>query len=192
MAADIKRLMAAFDAVGIASRERFDDAPEQFHPRHLMPGFKSAIVFGQKWEEASKETAGGRFHIIAENVNAIDAATRHLTARGFGVLPVSARTKEVSLPRMGERAGLGEISGVNSLVFEEYGLAVKLGALLTDAPLRPDPLATGVCLKCWACSDACPVAKGPFQLERSECKSCGKCVEACPLTRIKVTEGQHD
>lgn len=59
------------------------------------------------------------------------------------------------------RAGLGWIGKNCLLVTREYGSAVRLSSLLTDAPLR--------------CNQA---------IERSECGSCTLCVKNCPAQAL--------
>lgn len=55
------------------------------------------------------------------------------------------------------RAGLGWIGKSCLLVTEDYGSAVRLSSLLTDAPLVPSkPVTESRCGKCRKCVDACP------------------------------------
>jgi len=53
-------------------------------------------------------------------------------------------------------AGLGEIGYSKMFLCPEFGPRVRLAAVLTDAPLEPDPLFTGkLCDRCMACVKAC-------------------------------------
>ncbi|TYZ20212.1 4Fe-4S double cluster binding domain-containing protein [Selenomonas ruminis] len=55
------------------------------------------------------------------------------------------------------KAGLGWIGKSCLLVTEEYGSAVRLSSLLTDAPLEPAiPITESRCGNCRRCVDACP------------------------------------
>ncbi|MCF8032072.1 MAG: 4Fe-4S binding protein [Desulfarculaceae bacterium] len=55
------------------------------------------------------------------------------------------------------RAGLGWIGKHCQLVTRELGPWLRLGTVLTDAPLTPDaPLEKSFCGKCMACVEACP------------------------------------
>ncbi len=54
-------------------------------------------------------------------------------------------------------AGLGEIGYSKVFLCPEFGPRVRLAAVITDAPLDPDPLYDGppLCDKCMACANAC-------------------------------------
>ena len=55
------------------------------------------------------------------------------------------------------RAGLGWIGKSCLMVTEDYGSAVRLSSLFTDAPLVPSkPVTESRCGKCRKCVDACP------------------------------------
>jgi epoxyqueuosine reductase QueG len=97
-------------------------------------------------------------------------ATDFLRARGFAAAsaPATVRTVEpgkdtTPLPHktVATRAGLGWIGHCALLVTPAYGSAIRLGSVLTNAPL--------------AC--AAPV-------EESRCGRCQRCVEACPAGAV--------
>ncbi len=108
------------------------------------------------------------------------------------------------------RAGLGWIGKSALLVTREYGPAVRLASVLTDAPLPVGtPMNRSLCGECRACVDACPGGAikgvnwqvGMFRDElysaytcRETCLRqsariglkrtiCGVCINACPWTR---------
>lgn len=55
------------------------------------------------------------------------------------------------------RAGLGWIGKSNLLVTRQYGPAVRLVTVLTDAPLEPgEAVNESLCSHCTRCIDACP------------------------------------
>lgn len=57
------------------------------------------------------------------------------------------------------RAGLGWIGKNALLVTPEFGCAIRIATLLTDAPLTPaDPVLESRCGSCTLCVDACPAA----------------------------------
>lgn len=57
------------------------------------------------------------------------------------------------------RAGIGWIGKNCLLVTREYGSAIRLSSLLTDAPLHGnDPIDKSLCGTCHKCVDACPAA----------------------------------
>lgn len=104
-------------------------------------------------------------------------------------------------------SGLGWIGRCALLVTREYGAAVRLSTLLTDAPLIADrPADACLCPEgCSACRDACPAGAvsgrtwkpGMERREfwdaracRDECENfsgvrglCGRCIFACPFTQ---------
>jgi hypothetical protein len=59
-------------------------------------------------------------------------------------------------------AGLGEIGFSKMFLSPEFGPRQRLAAILTDAPLKPDPLYEGkLCDKCMGCVKACSVQAMP-------------------------------
>jgi epoxyqueuosine reductase len=107
-------------------------------------------------------------------------------------------------------AGLGWIGKSSLLVSPQYGPRVRLGAMLTDAPLQVGiPVTRGNCGDCTCCIEACPAGaiKGRNWLQGLDradlldvrlCGDhlregiattgrravCGLCLKACPLARI--------
>jgi len=91
-----------------------------------------------------------------------------LTARGYAALgsaatdeDVDRETQSTPLPHktVATLAGLGWIGKCALLVGEEYGAAVRLNRVLSDAPLPVGrPVTESRCGACRACADACPGA----------------------------------
>jgi len=109
------------------------------------------------------------------------------------------------------RAGIGWIGKSCLLVTEEYGSAIRISSILTDAPLHTaTPTNASKCGSCMVCAEACPANAITGKLwklgscreefldpvkcrktarERSrrgfggEITICGKCIEVCPHTR---------
>lgn len=109
------------------------------------------------------------------------------------------------------RSGIGWIGKSALLVTEEYGAAVRISSILTDAPLKAgEAIDSSRCGACVCCVAACPgnaiLGKNwSVELEREEifdaarCRRtarararealgieithCGKCIEVCPFTR---------
>ena len=72
---------------------------------------------------------------------------------------VDAKTHSTLLPHktVATLAGLGWIGKCALLVSEDYGSAVRLNRVLTDAPLpTATPVVASRCGQCRACVDACP------------------------------------
>jgi epoxyqueuosine reductase len=73
---------------------------------------------------------------------------------------------DLSLRVVGCAAGLGELGLSKLFLTPQFGPRQRMFAVLTDAPLEPDPLFTGsVCDNCGSCARACPA--GAIPLERS-------------------------
>lgn len=108
------------------------------------------------------------------------------------------------------RSGIGWIGKCALLVTKEYGPAVRLSSILTDAPLEiGEPINASRCNSCRICADACPAKAATGEgwvlgkdrdeffnaalcrqkaRERSakigiEATICGKCIEVCPYTQ---------
>ena len=109
------------------------------------------------------------------------------------------------------RAGIGWIGKSALLVSDEYGSAIRLSSILTDAPLSSArPINKSRCGDCMKCAGACPADAVSGKLweaglyrdeffdpvkcrktarERAkqgfngEITICGKCIEICPYTQ---------
>lgn len=104
------------------------------------------------------------------------------------------------------QAGIGWIGKTALLVTEEFGSAVRLGAVFTDLPLPAGvPILRGRCGRCRRCVDACPVGAGRDVTWRAgmprrdlyDCVACerhqlqyprydaicGICIWVCPFSR---------
>lgn len=177
---EIKAKLAIFHRVGVASADRFADAPLEYHPQNLLNDFQSIIGYAQgKHDESSSHM--GQFDNQFETIAAQDDVLQYLHGLGFKAALILPTDGRVSLPRIGQQAGTGELSPVNSLQVEGYGLNSVIGAIITDAPLTPDPLVSGLCTECMGCLEFCPAASEPYKMDGTQCTSCGECIAACPL-----------
>jgi len=150
----------------------------------------------------------------------VEAGAAFLREEGFVAIPQTRAYVErlqtgtrTPLPHktVATRAGLGWIGKSALLVTPEFGTMVRLGSILTDAPLETsEPVNESRCGDCSSCTDACPAGaiKGRLWsagMERDEiydanaCRSkahqralenlkvdmalCGRCIEACPNTQ---------
>jgi len=148
-----------------------------------------------------------------------------LRARGYGSVRlistdagIDAATLSTKLPHKtaATRAGLGWIGKCALLVTPQYGSALRLTTVLTDAPLPEGvPVDVSRCGDCTACVDACPggapsgtdwhvgMPRASFldahlcrRTARTTAKACtgiedsvcGICIAACPYTRKYVGE----
>jgi epoxyqueuosine reductase len=137
---------------------------------------------------------------------AIEATTANIDARTLS-LPVQHKT-------IATRAGLGWIGKSALLITEEYGPAIRLGSVLTDAELETgEPIGTSRCGECHKCVDRCPagaIAGSNWSLgdprkaiyDAFTCRDtakrlagrqgidatiCGICINACPWTQKYIS-----
>lgn len=174
-----------------------------------------------------REIAGGptksyyyMYHELNNGLNRIiTSGAEYLRARGYAAEPLTTdvvtQTSDhrTALPHKtaAVRAGLGWIGRNCLLVTPQYGPAVRISTLLTDAPLDcARSLPEQRCGECRACADACPAQalSGKTwtpemdreelvnaekcmvkQLELTKSRTgldfdlCGKCFIVCPYTR---------
>jgi epoxyqueuosine reductase QueG len=132
------------------------------------------------------------------------------SARAATVEEIDPELRPIALPHktVATLAGLGWVGKCALLVTERFGSAVRLGTVLTDAPLPPaGPTTESRCGDCAACVEICP-GRAPTGrqwrpgLTRADifsahaCREalrdsarrlghgiCGMCIAACPWTR---------
>lgn len=113
------------------------------------------------------------------------------------------------------RAGIGWIGKCALLATEEYGSAIRISSILTNAPLQVSaPINCAKCHSCMICVNACPAgaASGDqwnVKKDRDEffnpvlCRTqarvraakigiestiCGKCIQVCPYTQQYINK----
>ncbi len=160
------------------------------------------------------------YHELNNGLNRIiTSGAEFLRARGYAAEPLTTDVVKqtpnhrTALPHKtaAVRAGLGWIGRNCLLVTPQYGPAVRISTLLTDAPLDcAHPLPEQRCGECRACVSACPAQalsgktwtpatdreelvnaekciKKQFELMKSrtglDFDLCGKCFAACPYTQ---------
>lgn len=192
---EVKKLAKKLGAemVGVASVERFKNAPLMHSPQGLLPTAKSVVVVGVIWLDASIELTEKEIseHFynpydicesqtnMNERLNSIVFnLAKVLEKQGYRSLPLPAtdhwrwrpyKTMETPFaPPLAHRyaavaAGLGEVGWHESFISPEYGPRQRINSLITEAPLEPDPLYKGTPL----------------------CDKCMSCVEACPYDRFR-------
>jgi Uncharacterized Fe-S protein len=166
------------DLCGIASVDRFENAPEGFRPADIYPACKSIIVVAKRMPPAIFESRSPSPYTLlneTERVRVLDTIAVELCIwlhdRGVNAIPVpsdgpydcwDAGRKRgmgvLSLRHAAEQAGMGRIGKNTLVVNEKYGNLLNFGAVLADAPIQPDKLVAGA---------YCP-------------ESCRKCIKACP------------
>lgn len=164
------------DLCGIASVERFDDAPHGFHPRDIQINCRSVIVLCSQFPTDSVDDGPQIYTAVRNAMNekmrlmAIAMADRikELGVDASPINPIHAVLSEsryrgtISLKHAAVFAGLGKIGKNTLVVNDKYGNMVWFSAVLTSAELNPDPIAA---------YDPCP-------------PECNVCVEMCPADAL--------
>jgi len=169
------------------------------------------------------------YHAINSKLDGIvTAGAEYLMDKGHrAYVQTRAHVKErdgyrTDLPHktVATRAGLGWIGKSALLVTREFGPAVRISSLLTDAPLdTAQPIDRSECGGCTACMDHCPgkaisgklwdvtmdrddffnaadCRKAARALSKSllneEITLCGKCIEICPYTKRYINSVSAD
>lgn len=173
----------------------------------LCPGYilrlsKENVVdyseFGEKEHLADELAEWTANFIIARGYKAFAQSERNLTNRFF-----DEATKTTPLPhkKIALLAGLGWIGKSDLLVTQEYGSALCMCTVLTNAPLQTEnrPIIMPKCGECTVCKDICPAGaihgckwnpgmNRDFIVDVYHCECCLKCLVNCPWTQ-KYTKG---
>jgi len=165
------------DLCGISPADRFEGAPKGHHPKDIYPECRSVIVFAKRMpigllDAKSCVPYTQVSHIINQELDKIGISL------GLALEDLGARTVPLpaddpyehweadrqygravlSMRHAGYLAGLGVMGRNTLLKNEHYGNMIKLGAILVDVEVEPDPIvAIESCPeKCHRCLDACP------------------------------------
>jgi len=189
---EIKKILFEMgaDLCGIATVDRFADAPEGFHPYDVLPSCKSAVVFAKAFPTGTLFCSNNMPYTITRNMlsNELDAMSTKFCAlmekSGITAVPTGTishtrldqktgrRRAMVSAKHSAVAAGLGRIGKNTLLITPEYGNMVWLNVVLTDYIFEPDDLLQGnPCSdNCTICIDSCPVkALGDPEMDQGAC-----------------------
>ncbi|MBI2957647.1 MAG: epoxyqueuosine reductase [Chloroflexi bacterium] len=180
---ELKALALASGAAlaGVAAVDAIPPSTPPLPPTRVMAAARTVFVFGVPMLRGSIESPS--LSSAMSSTNAIyreedilsHRAGLLLEERGYRAaliaaaspIEMSKETKgllgDISLRHAAVAAGLGRIGRNRLLLTAKYGPRVRLGALVTDAPLPPDA----------------PVAQSP-------CDDCGLCVQACPAQALET------
>jgi epoxyqueuosine reductase len=157
-----------------------------------------------------------RLNLLLDHL--VEDGAKFLKDKGFNALAqTTTSVKEFDnyrtfLPHksFATRAGIGWIGKCALLVTEEYGSAIRISSILTNAPLElAKPINHGKCNSCMVCVNACPAgAASGMQWDVTKdrddffnpklCREqarlraakigieetiCGKCIQICPYTQ---------
>jgi len=164
------------DFVGVASADCVETAPTRRGPRSVLPEARSVVVFAKRMltgsmESPSTEVATSHNVALYRELDRISYVLgcfleqmgyRAATVPSYIPVEMTSETKgfvgAVSLRHAAQAAGLGVLGKNNLLITPSLGPRVRLGALVTAAPLDHDvPVSQDLCANCVACIAACPV-----------------------------------
>lgn len=163
------------DIVGIASIDAIPDSVPPLPVTKMMSTARTVVVFGIPMlrgsiESPSLHSAAISTHASYKELERISyAVSKYLERQGCRVamvvpaspIEMSKETKgllgDISLRHAAVGAGLGTIGKNRLLLTEKWGPRVRLGAVVTEAPLSPDkPMQANLCDECDLCIQACP------------------------------------
>jgi len=168
------------DICGIASIDRFHEAPEGFSPINTLSACKSVIIFGKKFLNSTIYSNNSIPYTIVRNMisNILDIVAinfcgiledQNIIAVPIGAIGPSLLDENtqryrgiVSLKHSAVLAGLGYIGKNSLLITPEFGNMVWLNGILSNIELEADKIIT----------DSCP-------------ENCNLCIENCPVKAIK-------
>lgn len=187
LAAEVKKvaLDAGVDLVGIASIDRFDNAPFEMHPHSIFSNTQSVIAVGCRMVRGALKTIEEGNYWQAYNCDSYqylnDIFAPHMLRKivlfledhGYTSVPIHnpfaayqgrpvregsiKPDGQISLRLVGCAAGLGELGMSKLFLTPQFGPRQRMFAVLTDAVLERDPLFSGsICDHCGECAAACP------------------------------------
>ena len=188
--------------IGIANIERFSNAPRMMHPKNIFPECKSVITIVQPiprgtYRGITEGTHWANYTFYSYNrLNTLfRPAVTFETAcfiedNGSEAVPVYPAVPErpgdiepvapdrpapdvaINVRIAAVACGVGEIGWSKVFISPKFGPRVRLGTILTDAELEPDPLIPQgtLCNRCMACVPKCPGCAIPKKGERETIK----------------------
>lgn len=179
----------------------------------LSPGYLQMITKSPGYVKTmveNKQMNQDEFHLKELKTDQLaDTIAEYLRDKGYKAFSQSENnlsvtglynntTKRTPLPHktIARLAGIGWIGKHNLLVTKQYGSAISMCSVLTDAPLEtssPTPMES-LCGNCSTCVDKCPekVITGKLWqpgIDRDQlvdvhhCTTCLNCMVFCPFTR---------
>lgn len=174
---------------GIAPVEALLDRREEI--RDILPGAKSVVVLAAPHSRSAIESRNVQvaqydtIHAYDEAARASHAVALWLEGKGHRAAAVPAFIPiDMAPPKYGMQgavdwrgagvaAGIGGYGESGLLVTREFGPAVRLGGVVTDAEVSPRlrPLPGTPCLRCRKCVEACPMGalSGEGKIDKRKC-----------------------
>lgn len=176
------------DVIGIGNIERYENAPVLMNPKTYFPEAKSVIVIAMRIPRGSYRgiEEGTHWHNYTfYSYNRLNTVFRprltyelacFIEDHGWEAVPhypavperhpTDKPVAEGKVPHdvvfnirlMGVGAGIGEMGHSKVFLTKKFGPRVRLGCILTDAELEPDPIIESgtICNKCGRCVRECP------------------------------------
>ena len=167
------------DVCGIASIERFKDAPSGFAPTDIYKDCKSVIAFGVALPKGTLEInprlVYSHFNgdVMFARVDGIALLAAKQLEETFDLhavpLPCDAPNEYwdaenltakglISMKHTAMMCGIGQLGKNTLLMNPTYGNRLCIGAILLNIALESDPVCENLCLpNCHLCEEHCPV-----------------------------------
>ncbi|MBN1863927.1 MAG: hypothetical protein JW808_03405 [Victivallales bacterium] len=184
--------------IGIADIGRFKNAPEMMHPKNIFPECKSVITVAAPFPRGAYRGISEGTHwanYTFYSYNRLNTLFRPLITYelacmledlGHEAVPVYPAVPErqsckppvspdrpapdvnINVRIAGVACGLGEIGWSKVFIHKKWGPRVRLGTILTDIELEPDPIVKPgtLCKRCMKCAKDCPGGAIPMPGER--------------------------
>lgn len=151
--------------VGIADMSHRDDCQ---YKRGVAVAVPLPVELVIQLKSAPTEEYYNMYHTLNKKLNYIvSAGEKYLLDRGYKSYAQTTERVKINENRISElphktvatMAGIGWIGKNCLLVTKEYGCAIRISSLLTDAPLEADiPTGGSLCGNCSICVDKCPAS----------------------------------
>lgn len=184
-AEEVKEMLYSLgaDLCGIASINRFSEAPKGFHPKDVLPNCKSVVVIANRFAAGTLVCNSTVPYTVVRNIlsNKMDEmAVKFCTeVEKQGIIAVPTGTigptefdkytqryrNIVSAKHCAQLAGLGVIGKNTLLITPEFGNMVWLSVILMEIELKADKL-----------------------IEHSFCNNCNLCIKTCPVQALGEPE----
>ena len=176
------------DLVGVIKANDLQEHTESIS--RILPSARSVMVVAARHSLAAIASANNQvaqfdtIHTYGECERAAQNGARFLQAEGFlsaavpAFIPIDMEEPkkgmrgEICWRRAGVRAGLGTYGENGLLVTREFGAAIRLSGIVTEAELDADtPLGEDACDHCKRCIEACPVdaLTGEGKINKKRC-----------------------